>query len=491
MALSVVWPQLTNSTYRMPTLFILCGSLDSFNVFRPTATAIVRDKRIYDGTSFLAEDGERSAIVINYDTVSKRIDPYRAFYKQYARFLLRRSGDGKIPPAWFEEGLSELVRTIDFQKKYIEFGKIDESVMRFFNRSPAVAGSASADAGRSMAAKSTTGRYPSNPLTGGRGMSSYDFSAGQHILPLENMFSEDFRKRDFLQWSAQCYAFTHMCLYGMREKYQKGFMDFVQKAYEGSTNEDDFKECFGRTYKEMAVILRGYLDFADHKSILYTAAKGAKGLPDPVPAIARDATQAEIGRIKGEVLRLVGRMLESREAFIVPYLRQERDPALLASLGLLESLEKRNDRAIRFLEDAAKAGVQRPRAYYTLANIRFQKEANNESEDTQLDDAQLASVLEPLMTALKQPPPMPEVYLLFGKVLLRSMTPPDKNQLGILVEGVQNFPKDAQVIYKAAQVFSRYKHAEQVEDLSKIALRLNLTPEMRNNFEQLTVPLSE
>lgn len=85
--------------------------------------------------------------------------------------------------------------------------------------------------------------------------------------------------------------------------------------------------------------------------------------------LVRDDTQAEIGRIKGEVLRLGGRMLQAREAFIVPYLRGEREPALLASLGLLENLEKRDVRALKFLEAATKAGVERPRAYCALAGI--------------------------------------------------------------------------------------------------------------------------
>jgi hypothetical protein len=106
-------------------------------------------------------------------------------------------------------------------------------------------------------------------------------------------------------WAAQCYAFVHFCLYSMDKKNQKPFLQFVQRLDQEEPSEQLFKECFKKSYKQVATELRGYLDFTAYKKVEFRAKKGQE-LPEPPPVALRPAADADVGRIKGEVLRLGG-----------------------------------------------------------------------------------------------------------------------------------------------------------------------------------------
>jgi len=52
-----------------------------------------------------------------------------------------------------------------------------------------------------------------------------------------------------------------MCLYGLNGKYQKPFATFLQRLAKEPPSEELFKQVFNRTYKQMLMELRGYIDF--------------------------------------------------------------------------------------------------------------------------------------------------------------------------------------------------------------------------------------
>jgi len=91
-----------------------------------------------------------------------------------------------------------------------------------------------------------------------------------------------------------------------------------------------FKECFNfpdkkgvahpMSYRDMLLAIRSYVDFAVYESKEYRAPKGEK-LPRPPVFQLRDATQSEVGRIKGEVLVLAGHPDKARTELIAPYMR--------------------------------------------------------------------------------------------------------------------------------------------------------------------------
>lgn len=512
-AMSVVWPALYNTKPGVPTLLVLCSAGSSFRQFVPPNP----DPDMFlTPTSLFVEDKERGAIVIDFmmqdvlgaDGSTYLIsDPYEQFYRQYTRFLLRRANNNKPFPGWLEEGLARIFTTLDISKKYIEFARVEHG----FGGGSAVASPGFPPFGNT-AGFANTGMFgdPSWRVSSGSdpfpmGGSRYNFgypnsrysrpsSSFGYIMPLGDMFSDDTQKRSGGNWSAQCYAFVHMCLYGRGKKYQQGFLKFATRALAGPVNEDDFKECFGRTYRQMAIELRGYVDFTDHQYVLFKAPRGTPGLPDPTPLELREATQAEIGRIKGETLRLAGHPEESREALIVPYLRRDRDPGLLASLGLLESIEGRPERARRFLEVAAKMGAVRPRAYVELAHLRLDEAlAASGASGGGLSAGQVARILEPLYTARARPPPMEEVYSMIGYTWMQSAVPPGPGHLEILLEGAVRFPRNTRIVMQAAELYARHGDPNTAAALVKLGIRLARDPGDKSHFEAIraTLPAPE
>jgi hypothetical protein len=498
-AIAIVWPSLTIQKAGTPTLLILCARGGTFAQFIPEGDS----DAFITPTSLFVEDKERGAIVIDFtmqetftnalDTIEipgvlipadfagtaddaanaptitttlASNDPYGQFYRQYARFLMRRANNNIPIPDWLEEGLSQLFTTLDFRKKWIEFGKVEYG----FGENDAAL--ASSDDRFTTADRRT--RFG-------------------HIMPLDTMFNPApaklADKRWHAQWKKQCFAFTHMCLYGMGKKYQKPFIDYARKACAGPVDETDFKTHFHQTHKQMATRLAAHVDTVAQQSVLFKAKRGAPGLPDPLPVELREATQPEIGRIKGEVLRLAGHAAASREALIIPYLRKERDPGLLASLGLLETLENRHDRARKFLEAAARENAIRPRAYAELARLRLEEAlAAPAAPGGRLSPAQTAAVLDPLFKARDQPPPMEDVYILIGRAWLHSAATPGPLHLGALLEGTAHFPDNITLLEQAATLYAL--HGDKPTAATLITLGLALSPDQptREKFKSLHTP---
>jgi hypothetical protein len=268
---------------------------------------------------------------------------------------------------------------------------------------------------------------------------------------MKDLFADPPRQRTTF-WNAQAYAFVHMCLYGRGLKYQKPFVQFISRLEREPVSETLFKECFKIDYKKMALELRGYLEFTDHKYIQFSTKKG-QSLPDPPPFALRDAPDAVVGRIKGEAFRLGGHGAEARNCLIAPYVRGERDPRLLAALGLDEKLAGQDDRARKFLEAAARANVVRARAYLELARLRLDEaRANPGAPKGQLNAVQVTSVLTPLFVARKQPPPLPDVYTLIVETWALSAAPPQAEHLGVVIEGIRMFPRDTALLMQATQL---------------------------------------
>ncbi|MDR1012151.1 MAG: hypothetical protein LBM04_13675 [Opitutaceae bacterium] len=516
-AMSVVWPALVNARPNVPTLLILCSAGNSFRQFVPPSP---EPDMYLTPTSLFVEDRERAAIVIDFmmqdvlgpDGSTYMVnDPYRQFYRQYTRFLMRRANNNKPFPGWLEEGLSRIFSTLDFGKKYIEFARVDGGFGGFASPSNvSTFSNFGAHGGFSRNGIfddpfNSNGHHHDPFYAGGLrhdigGYSGFGYMRGApssrfgYIMPLRDMLGDDRSKIRRGNWSAQCYAFVHMCLYGRNKKHQKGFLDFAARALAGPVDENDFKACFGRTHRQMEIELRGYVDFTDHQYVLFKAPRGTPGLPAPKPIELRDATQAEIGRIKGETLRLAGHPEDSREAFIIPYLRRERDPGLLASLGLLESLEGRDDRARKFLETAARMGVVRPRAYVELAQLRLAEVLETPAAPGgKLSAAQVARVLDPLFTARSQPPQMEEVYSLIGYTWLRSAATPAPANLEVLLEGAARFPRNTRIVLQAAELYARHGPPDTAGALIKLGIRVARDTDTKNHFEALraTLPVSQ
>jgi hypothetical protein len=250
-----------------------------------------------------------------------------------------------------------------------------------------------------------------------------------------------------------------------------------------------FKECFGLGYDQMLTALRLYIGNTAYQYKEYNAGSGA-GLPEPAPLALRDATEAEVGRIKGEAAALAGHRETAHDEMQAPYARGNADAALLAALGLLETGRGETARARKFLEAAAQKQAVRPRAYLELAKLRLaQAQPANPNPVAALTATQTQSVLQPLLIVRQQPPPLPEVYELMADVWLRSDTPPTQADLAVLNQGVMTFQRRPVLLLHAAELNGRYGDPAAARAMVDFGLKLARTAEAKQVFEELKASL--
>lgn len=244
------------------------------------------------------------------------------------------------------------------------------------------------------------------------------------------------------------------------EQSRQELWKFVDAASRQPITEALFRDCFHETYET-----------ADRQLpvALATAIMGREKLtisppqaPETPSITLRRATAAEIARLKGGFNRLeiayvrelypevTGKYVEqARTTLHKAYDSGDRDPRLLAELGLCECDAGNDARALPLLEAAAQAEVKRPRVYYEIARIRFAA-LRAAAPSAPLSARQLATLLEPLRVARGYSPPLAEVYELTAEAWLRSSLQPDREQLMVLLQGVDLFPYRARLRFSVA-----------------------------------------
>ncbi len=451
-AVAAIMPGLAGGAVPVPTALILCSRGNSFDQFVPENQSETR----FGSNSLFFSNSERTAIVVDFAIAELQLegdrtvesDPYRAFYREYFRHLIRRQS-ATPPPVWFEEGLVQIFSAIDFNRKWITFAQIGDGF-------------------------------------GGEKTGDFNRLLAQHaLIPMQELLESEQPRERSAYWSAQCYAFVHLCLYGENKKYQKPFLTFLQRAGREPITEELFKACFKMSYKDMGLTLRGYIGFTNYQAMQYTAKKGEE-LPAPPPVNLVDAPDAVVGRLKGEVLRLAGHGTAARNALIAPYVRGERDPRLLAALGLDEKLAGNDERARKFLEAAAAGKAVRARAWLELARLRFaDAKAKPAAPGGKLTPAQLAPVIEALKTAQMQPPELAGVYALAAEMWMASAANPTRDQFAAVVRGVNLFPRDFNLLLQATLLAAGRGFPAEARALAAHGVKIATEPAVQDRFRML------
>ncbi|MEO6002013.1 MAG: hypothetical protein ABIZ04_17955 [Opitutus sp.] len=501
-ALSIAWPGLQPRSV-VPVSLIFCGRHNTFDAFVPAA-AVGGD---YDTglASLYLKDDERSAIVI--DLASKvlnitdaaaldpasartganmegfRVDHDQQLSREYVHFLLSRTQPRC--PAWLEEGLAQLIMGMKFDRNSISFAKLEDPNQQSVEAHQA---SVVAKAERSLGSEG----LPPPPSVPAEDRGFQATLQNARIMGMDEMFavardSETAHKPLGSFWAKQCYAFVHLCLYGRHPQRQKEFITFLERGAEVPMSEALFEECFKMSYRQMEIELRNYINDADYKSIEW---KAPRGLPEPPRIDFREANPAEIGYIKGEALRIAGHSDLAEKTFVAPYVRGERDPRLLASLGLSELAAGRNARAEQFLSAATSAKVARPRAYLGLARLKFDAGLAKPATRDQLSAGQVDGVLRPLFIARSQIPPLPEVYVLIAETWIHSAVKPTADNLKVLIEGVRLFPRVSELLYPTAKLYANAGLTGTADSLAKQGLRFAEDETTKSKFAALAASLS-
>jgi hypothetical protein len=454
-ALVTVWPP-AEVRSGLPTLLVLCGRDQAFATFAPEAA----DPGATGFISVSGSDGEVSAIVLDMETSSLgmlsadalaapeppapdgdeiesgvlsglpdfAVSPYEQLYREYLRLVLSRAQPRA--PAWFEEGLAQLFMRMEFSPTSITVGRVEDPNTRSLR--PGM-------------------------------VEDRDFNAAlqrRALLPMEELFavphdSPTARRPLGGVWSKQAYAFVHLCLYSGDPALQKGLLTFVRRLASEPPSEALFRSCFGRSYPDAQQALRAHVDFTRIKAVEFRLKKGERPVQPPEP-VFRAATQGEIGRIKGDALRICGRPDAARTELRAAYLRGERDPALLAALGLEELAASKRERGRRFLEAAARGEVVRPRVYIQLARWRLEEALATRTDPAgMLSDSDLTPILQPLGIARRQPPAQFAWYLTLTEAWQHAAALPPAGQLAVLDEGVRLFPLQSAWLLEVARLKQR------------------------------------
>ena len=509
-AIGVVWPGLQVSR-PVPMTLILVGPGKNFAAFLPADPA----KSGITAASVLLQDPEQAAIVLNSGTKTLTLKPadadqgmaitdttggpggaggidgtdvnsevtvdyYRQLYREYVLYQLSFSQPRL--PVWLEEGLTQLLMGMRVEPKFIEFAKLEDPNL--------------AAAGSKVSAEAD----PDIPPTpGATRQEERDFNsdlARKGLIPLDQFFAVGRDSPEALspvagKWAKQAAALVHMWLYGEGRKYNRPFAEFVARATREPVTEEMFQACFKMGYTQMLTALRLYISNTAYQYKQFNADKKGAGLPEPAPLELREATPAEIGRLKGEAEALAGHIEPAHDEMLAPYARGLMDGPLLASLGLVEKTRGETTRARKFLEAAAKMNVVRPRAYLELANLRFAEiqRAPAGAEPAPLTADQTKTVLQPLLVARSQPPPLPEVYELMADVWLHSSATPGKADLAAINQGVLLFQRRPQLLLNAAVLNGRYGDPAEARTMAEFGVKLSRTPEARQAFADVLASL--
>jgi hypothetical protein len=280
------------------------------------------------------------------------------------------------------------------------------------------------------------------------------------VTSTDDTSEETIRKQSL---TGHAFAFTLWGLYGEGKIWRKGFLQFVvDTAKQDADYEAAAQHAFGMSLKDINFRIKGWENNTRHEQLDYTAKKGEELKTSPITI--RDATDAEIGRIKGEAYRFASLLPEAKMATYAPYIRGERDPQLLASLGLVElALSKAKDghakpeRARKLLEAAYAAKTVNAEACLTLAQLRFETlrhdQAMAKGPNAKLTAQQASSIVDAIFAARLLPPSNPGVYDLFADVIDYSAITPDRAQLSMLTEGARLFPS-AERIVRYAKIYN-------------------------------------
>jgi len=231
---------------------------------------------------------------------------------------------------------------------------------------------------------------------------------------------------------------------------------------------------------------------------LHVASKSPIDLRLPKASLAsptvRPATDTEILRIKEDWTRLVAAYLKTHfpeatsldnrhRAAIRACEMGNKDPRLLAAVGLYESDQEHDTSARAYLEAATEAQVVRPRAYYALARLRYALVSN--FDGSPINAAQADRVVAPLLVSFGQSPALRESYSFAVKVWLNSEISLTREKLQLLDHGLELFPEDPDLLYGVATL--NYRHGSKAEAgrLAERGLSLSKNPELRSKFEHL------
>lgn len=291
------------------------------------------------------------------------------------------------------------------------------------------------------------------------------------LIPIRDLFSGRGRADREHLWNAESALLVRWGLF--KSPNRKGFLDFVERASREPVTEKLFQDNVGLDYAAMEAALRAYLPAAVTEQVTkpLAAARAAK-------VQIRDATQTDVARIIGDWGRMEATVagpryieyrdecLEQADRLFAKAAGSTSNPELLGSLGLYEIQAGDDTRAATVLEQAAKAGITRPRVYLELARLRLRAALPAIPRGIgDLDQAEFDGIVALLATAREQMPALLPCYEVLAQAYEHAPAVPARADLGGLDEGLRLFPRDTALAYKVATLFRTFGYADAAESV--------------------------
>jgi len=335
---------------------------------------------------------------------------------------------------------------------------------------------------------------------------SRDESRPRALVPMEDLFiwkpgrkSAEIGEMERIR-RAQCTLFVRWAAVADQGARRDALWSMVDRLEKEPMSEVLFEEHFGMGFSDMRDVLSDYLSTATSEEMVMKDAKPGR----PPSFQLRAATPAEVARLRGDWERMEIAFVRKRFPELVPkYIEQarrtllraydkgERDPRLLAVLGLLECDADNRLAGEPLLEEATRAGVVRPRAYFELALIRYatsQAAAPND-ENASLTADQVERIISPLWTAHGQWPPLPMVYTLMAEAWSKGQTPLTREQLDVLTRAVKLFPHVSPLALRTAYLQAANGFTAEAGNTLAFGLDSTDDPKMRDRFERARMQL--
>lgn len=277
------------------------------------------------------------------------------------------------------------------------------------------------------------------------------------------------------------------------------FWKLAAQSAEGPITEEQFEANFGFDYAELRDRLSDYLP----KAVRETAWISPGKIPAVPDFTVEKATPNQVARVRGEWERLaIGHVRRRLPQVVEPYIAQarrtlrraydagDRDPRLLATMGLCEIDAGAAAAARPWFEAATAGGVVRPRAYYELAWLRWTELPRAAGGAATWPFAQLAPVIAPLRQALPQAPALPEIYALLADAWTACELAPNREEWAELERGARLFAGRPAVGLPIARTLARHGRKAEATALLAAGAAFPMDEETRAGVDKLRAELA-
>lgn len=495
LALEVVWPALQKNNGHQLTL-IVSDSEPMLASFAPVGSEERRSDRAR-GSIFLRDQDSAAIVLLSGEAIlnlhvaiatsvpgdmfgttgpiyvpvdGMRSEPDQQLRHDYMLLLL--SEVKPRLPAWVEEGLARLVMGMKISEKQLQFAKLEDPNEMSIEQAIAMAPD-TLDKPPPAEDRQFQASLALSPLMGFPEL----FAASHDSPTARNIVGS--------AWAKQSAAFVHLCLYGEGKRYQTGFARFLKALATQPPSEELFRSCFGMGYGEMGKVLRNYVLGAAYTSQEWNLRKGGAGFPKYQEPQLREATQAEVGRIKGETKLMAGKVEEAGDELYVAYRRGERDPRLIAAIGTYDAAHGNKERAAQFLAAAVKADVASLPAHLTLAQLRLDAARVRAGAAGLISAMEAEQVAAPLRRAAERKLVSPELFELLAEAWRHSAEKIPRDDAVLLIRGALTYPNRLLLTYRAAAAAHDAGLETEAAALADRGLKLASTDKERALFQEL------